>query len=73
MIDTDSTVPAPATIAPPVPRATDAAEPSTSERAPKMTARDVHVFYGDKEALKGVDIDIHDDRVTAFIGPSGCG
>ena len=40
---------------------------------PKMTARDVHVFYGDKEALKGVDIDIHDDKVTAFIGPSGCG
>ena len=41
--------------------------------APKMTARDVHVSYGDKEALKGVDIDIHEDKVTAFIGPSGCG
>ena len=39
----------------------------------KMTARDIHVFYGEKEALKGVDIDIHEDRVTAFIGPSGCG
>ncbi|WP_051504514.1 phosphate ABC transporter ATP-binding protein PstB [Sphingomonas jaspsi] len=38
-----------------------------------MTARDVRVFYGDKEAIKGVDIDIHDDKVTAFIGPSGCG
>ncbi|MEO6580800.1 MAG: phosphate ABC transporter ATP-binding protein PstB [Sphingomicrobium sp.] len=38
-----------------------------------MTARNVHVFYGDKEAIKGVDIDIHDDKVTAFIGPSGCG
>ncbi len=43
------------------------------QRDPKMTARDVHVFYGDKEAIKGVDIDIHDDKVTAFIGPSGCG
>jgi phosphate transport system ATP-binding protein len=42
-------------------------------RTPKMTARDVHVFYGDKQALKGVGIDIHEDRVTAFIGPSGCG
>ena len=62
---------------------TDAAPTSTSRqraastlddgRTPKMTARDVHVFYGDKEALKGVGIDIHDDRVTAFIGPSGCG
>ncbi len=44
-----------------------------TDRMPKMTARDVHVFYGDKEALKGVGIDIHEDRVTAFIGPSGCG
>ena len=59
--------------APPVPRASDTAEPVGAERAPKMTARDVRVFYGDKEALKGVDIDIYDDRVTAFIGPSGCG
>jgi phosphate transport system ATP-binding protein len=49
-----------------------AAEPS-DERVPKMRARDVSVFYGDKQALKDVSIDIHDDRVTAFIGPSGCG
>ena len=60
-------------IAPPVPHVSDGAEPAASGRVPKMTARDVHVFYGDKEALKGVDIDIHDDKVTAFIGPSGCG
>ena len=40
---------------------------------PKMKARDIHVFYGDKEAIKGVGIDIHNDKVTAFIGPSGCG
>ncbi|MEO6247451.1 MAG: phosphate ABC transporter ATP-binding protein PstB [Sphingomicrobium sp.] len=38
-----------------------------------MHAEQIHVFYGEKEALKGVSIDIHDDRVTAFIGPSGCG
>ncbi len=56
-----------------VPTPTDTAEPATETGTPKMTARDVRVFYGDKEALKGVDIDIHDDRVTAFIGPSGCG
>ena len=42
-------------------------------RQPKMRARDVDVFYGDKQALKSVSIDIHEDRVTAFIGPSGCG
>lgn len=39
----------------------------------KMAARDVHVFYGQKEAIKGVSIDIDMDHVTAFIGPSGCG
>ena len=56
-----------------VPTPTNTAEPAVEERTPKMSARDVHVFYGAKEALKGVSIDIHDDRVTAFIGPSGCG
>ena len=40
---------------------------------PKMTARDVKVFYGPKEAIKGVSIDVDMDHVTAFIGPSGCG
>jgi phosphate transport system ATP-binding protein len=49
-----------------------APEPDSS-RAPKMTAKGVSVFYGDKQALKDVSINIHDDRVTAFIGPSGCG
>ncbi|MBB5710547.1 phosphate transport system ATP-binding protein [Sphingomonas xinjiangensis] len=39
----------------------------------KMTARDVSVFYGEKQAVKNVSIDIDMDRVTAFIGPSGCG
>ena len=42
-------------------------------RTPKMRARDISVYYGDKQALNNVSIDIHDDRVTAFIGPSGCG
>ncbi|BBD98312.1 phosphate ABC transporter ATP-binding protein [Sphingobium amiense] len=40
---------------------------------PKMTARDVKVFYGTKQAIKGVSIDVDMDNVTAFIGPSGCG
>ena len=39
----------------------------------KVKARDVHVFYGASEAIKGVDIDIYARSVTAFIGPSGCG
>jgi len=39
----------------------------------KMSARAVKVFYGEKQALKGVDIDIKENEVVAFIGPSGCG
>jgi phosphate transport system ATP-binding protein len=39
----------------------------------KFSGRDVKVFYGPTEAIKGVDVDIEDKTVTAFIGPSGCG
>lgn len=39
----------------------------------KITARNVDVFYGDKQAIKNVSIDIATEHVTAFIGPSGCG
>jgi phosphate transport system ATP-binding protein len=56
-----------------VPTPTDTAEPAVETGTPKMSARNVSVFYGDKQALKDVGIDIHDDKVTAFIGPSGCG
>ena len=39
----------------------------------KITARGVQVYYGEKHALKDVDVDILTNTVTAFIGPSGCG
>ena len=39
----------------------------------KITARGVQVYYGEKHALKDVDVDIPANTVTAFIGPSGCG
>ncbi len=41
--------------------------------SPKMSARGVNVFYGDKKAIDDVSIDIQTEYVTAFIGPSGCG
>ena len=40
---------------------------------PKMSAKDVSVFYGDVQAIKNVSITVGTDVVTAFIGPSGCG
>ena len=41
--------------------------------ASKFSAQGVDVFYGDTHAIKGVDVEIPDNTVTAFIGPSGCG
>ena len=46
---------------------------ASAETTLKMTARDVRVFYGEFEALKGISIDVTKEDVTAFIGPSGCG
>jgi phosphate transport system ATP-binding protein len=40
---------------------------------PKIKARDVSVYYGTKQAVDSVSIDIPREYVTAFIGPSGCG
>lgn len=39
----------------------------------KISAEKVQVYYGDKQAIKDVDVQILDKTVTAFIGPSGCG
>ncbi|WP_112322015.1 phosphate ABC transporter ATP-binding protein PstB [Oceanibium sediminis] len=49
------------------------AEQAARHQDNKIEARDVHVYYGANEAIKGVDVDILDKTVTAFIGPSGCG
>jgi len=38
-----------------------------------METRDLDVFYGDKQALQGVGLEIGANQVTALIGPSGCG
>ena len=35
--------------------------------------KDLNLYYGDKQALKSINIDIKSKAVTAFIGPSGCG
>ena len=53
-----------------------AARPSeaAAEEAPaKITARGVDVFYGAKQALFDVSLDVPGNQVTALIGPSGCG
>jgi phosphate transport system ATP-binding protein len=41
--------------------------------AKAMTLRDLHAFYGETHAVRGVSIDYAANQVTAMIGPSGCG
>ena len=40
---------------------------------PRMTTTGVDVYYGDKHAIKNVNLDIGENEVIAMIGPSGCG
>ena len=39
----------------------------------KISIQDLHLHYGDFEALKGITMEIPSHEITAFIGPSGCG
>lgn len=42
-------------------------------KKPIVEVRDTQVFYGEKQAIIDVNVDIEEHAVTAFIGPSGCG
>ena len=46
---------------------------SDSENTSCLTAKNLNLFYGDKQALKDVNLTIPEKKVSAFIGPSGCG
>ena len=50
-----------------------AGEIAIAQPRAKVVARDVNVYYGDKHALKNVNVDVPERSVMAFIGPSGCG
>ena len=49
----------------------DGAQPKAE--LPAISARNLSVFFGDKQVLKQVSLDIGAKAVTAIIGPSGCG
>ncbi len=50
-----------------------ASEPRSPLYLTKLSTRDLDVYYGAKQALFSVNLDIPRDQVTALIGPSGCG
>jgi len=47
--------------------------PEINSQALKVVASHVDVFYGEKQVINDVSIQIKENSVTAFIGPSGCG
>ncbi len=48
-------------------------EPLLAQQDTRISTRNVDVFYADKQAIFGVDLDIGKNEVLAMIGPSGCG
>lgn len=39
----------------------------------KISAKNINLFYGQKQALFDINLDFEKNSVTALIGPSGCG
>ncbi len=39
----------------------------------KLTIQNMELYYGDFKAMKGINLNIQANEITAFIGPSGCG
>ena len=37
----------------------------------EMKIRDLNLWYGDFQGLKNINMDIYENQVIAFIGPSG--
>jgi phosphate transport system ATP-binding protein len=40
---------------------------------PKIVSNELNLWYGQKQALKNINLDIPEKKITALIGPSGCG
>jgi phosphate transport system ATP-binding protein len=38
-----------------------------------LASSDLHLYYGETHALKGIDLEMPERQITALIGPSGCG
>jgi phosphate transport system ATP-binding protein len=50
-----------------------AGAPMPDSVARRVTVSDLHAYYGDTHAVRGIALDFDPNEVTAIIGPSGCG
>ena len=46
---------------------------NTEKAETSISIQDLNLFYGEKQALHGITMEIPKKQVTAYIGPSGCG
>ncbi|MBI4460654.1 MAG: ATP-binding cassette domain-containing protein, partial [Acidobacteria bacterium] len=46
---------------------------ATGKTEPKIQVRELDFYYGEKQALYGINLEITANYITAVIGPSGCG
>jgi phosphate transport system ATP-binding protein len=51
----------------------EGAQPAPAGALPKLRSTKLNFFYGAFQALHDISLDVHAQKVTAFIGPSGCG
>ena len=43
------------------------------QRRSKVSIKGVNAWFGSKQALKNINLEIEENSATAFMGPSGCG
>jgi phosphate transport system ATP-binding protein len=49
------------------------AAPRSTEQGHSVVLNDLHAYYGEVHAVRGISLSFHANQVTAIIGPSGCG
>jgi phosphate transport system ATP-binding protein len=54
-------------------RSEDSSNRKTPIGPPKLTTKNLDLYYGDKQALKQINTSVPQNAITALIGPSGCG
>ena len=56
-----------------VDRETRSKQDQTQQEVVKVSVKNLEAWFGTKQALKNINLDVKEKTVTAFIGPSGCG